>query len=145
MAMLFITHDLGIVRKFADRVCVMKHGEDRGAPADSGDLRQSAACLHQACCWPPSPRASRPSARPRPGDAWQRHPEGLVSDQAGFLRAAPWATSRRWTGCRSFGQAGQTLGVVGESGSGKTTLGLALMRLILSEGQIVFHGRRCTS
>jgi microcin C transport system ATP-binding protein len=61
MAMLFITHDLGIVRKFADRVCVMTDGKIVETGVGRRDLRQSAAPYTQACCSPPNPRASRPS------------------------------------------------------------------------------------
>ena len=66
MSMLFITHDLGIVRKIADRVCVMTEGQDRRDRPDGGDLRQSAARLH------PHLLAAEPKGQPPAADASAR-------------------------------------------------------------------------
>jgi microcin C transport system ATP-binding protein len=138
MAMLFITHDLGIVRKFADRVCVMTDGQDRRNRTDSGNLRQSAACLHQAPAGRRTQgRAAQAQAIRARGDAGPRH-QGLVPGQAGVSRRTV-DHVKAVDGLSLSLKSGQTLGVVGESGSGKTTLGLALMRLIRSEGEIHFN------
>ena len=153
MAMLFITHDLGIVRKMADRICVMTEGEIVEHGADRRDLRRPAAQPTPGTCSPPSPRATPPVADPtRAAGGRSEGPQGLVPDQARASSAAPSATSRRWTASTSRVREGETLGIVGESGSGKTTLGRALLRLISSKGRIVYRrpadrrasaGRRC--
>jgi microcin C transport system ATP-binding protein len=112
--------------------------QDRRNRTDSGNLRQSAACLHQAPARRRTQgRAAQAQAIRARGDAGPRH-QGLVSGQAGVSQA--YRGSRQGGGrAVTFPAAGQTLGVVGESGSGKTTLGLALMRLIRSEGEIHFN------
>jgi microcin C transport system ATP-binding protein len=140
MAMLFITHNLGIVRRIADRVAVMQKGEivETGPTA-----RIFAAPEH------PNTRtllAAEPTGRPEPA------PEGApVVVETKNLRV--WFPIRRGLLRKTFGhvkavndatiavRAGETLGVVGESGSGKTTLALATMRLISSDGPIVFLGQ----
>jgi microcin C transport system ATP-binding protein len=141
MAILFITHDLGIVRKMADRVCVMR----AGAVVETGTAAEIFANPQH-----PYTRqllAAEPRGEPPPaaGDA----PEIMVGED---LKV--WFPLKRGLFGRVLEQvkavdgvsvsvrAGQTLGVVGESGSGKTTLGLALLRLLASEGAIRFEGRR---
>ena len=141
MAMLFITHDLGIVRKIADRVCVMNQGEIVEQGPVEQRLFRAGSIPTPRRCWRRSPRASRRRSIPtRP----------IVSrpttSRSGFRSgaaccAAPSDTSRRWTASASRVRQGETLGVVGESGSGKTTLGLAILRLVSSDGPIVFMGR----
>ena len=85
MSMLFITHDLGIVRKIADRVCVMTKGKIVETGPTQGDLRQPAACLHQA------PAGRRAKGKPPKADASAedgdegRRGQGVVPDQAGLL------------------------------------------------------------
>jgi microcin C transport system ATP-binding protein len=140
MAMLFITHDLGIVRKIADRVCVMKDGKivEENAVAEIFKSPQH-----------PYTRALL-AAEPRP-QALQPNPTGEIVLKTDDLKV--WFPIKRGVSRKVVGhikavdgisvevRKGETLGVVGESGSGKTTLGLALMRLISSDGPIVFMGK----
>jgi microcin C transport system ATP-binding protein len=141
MAMLLITHDLGIVRKMADRVCVMNNGEivERGATRDIFASPQHPYTKHLL--------ASEPKGSPPPANAkakiiletkdlrvWFPIRRGFLRHTVGHIKAVD--------GIDLTVKEGQTLGVVGESGSGKTTLGLALLRLVSSEGPIVYLGNR---
>ena len=140
MSMLFITHDLGIVRKFADRVCVMTKGRivETGSVEDIFTNPQHAYTRHLL--------ASEPKGAPRPADDSQ--PVVIEAEdvkvwfpiKAGFLRRVV-DHVKAVDGIDLKLRAGHTLGVVGESGSGKTTLGLALTRLISSKGRIAFVGQ----
>ncbi len=142
MAMLLITHDLGIVRHMADTVCVMQQGKI----VEAGPTKQVFAKPQHAytkMLLAAEPKGKPPKSRShRARRRRDQRPQGLVSDQARLLPHGPSATSRRSTASMRTVRAGQTLGIVGESGSGKTTLGLALLRLIASEGPIVYLGRR---
>ena len=141
MAMLLITHDLGIVRKMADRVCVMNNGEivERGATRDIFASPQHPYTKHLL--------ASEPKGSPPPANAkakiileakdlrvWFPIRRGFLRHTVGYIKAVD--------GIDLAVKEGQTLGVVGESGSGKTTLGLALLRLVSSDGPIVYLGNR---
>src|SRR3954465_9383267 len=140
MAMLFITHDLGIVRKIADRVCVMKDGKivEENAVAEIFKSPQH-----------PYTRALL-AAEPRP-HALQPNPTGNIVLKTDDLKV--WFPIKRGVMRKTVGhikavdgvsievRKGETLGVVGESGSGKTTLGLAILRLISSDGPVVFMGK----
>ncbi len=140
MSMLFITHDLGIVRKFADRVCVMTKGKivETGPVEEIFTNPQHAYTRHLL--------ASEPRGEPRPADDSQ--PVVMEAEdvkvwfpiKAGFLRRVV-DHVKAVDGIDLKLRAGHTLGVVGESGSGKTTLGLALTRLIASTGRIAFVGQ----
>ena len=140
MAMLFITHDLGIVRRFADKVCVMQRGEivEAGATADLFAAPQHPYTRHLL--------AAEPKGRPPVADlskpvvmeaedirVWFPIKTGLMRKVTDYVKAVDGIDMKL--------RAGQTLGVVGESGSGKTTLGLALTRLISSKGRISFVGQ----
>jgi len=140
MSMLFITHDLGIVRKFADRVCVMTRGQivETGPVEAIFTNPQHAYTRHLL--------AAEPKGAPRPADDSQ--PVVIEAEdvkvwfpiKAGFLRRVV-DHVKAVDGIDLKLRAGHTLGVVGESGSGKTTLGLALTRLISSKGRIAFVGQ----
>ena len=138
MAMLFITHDLGIVRKFADRVCVMTDGKivETGPTAEIFANPQHAYTKHLLAAEPKGhPPARKPDAhdvmRAEDIKVWFPVKKGFLRRTVDHIKAVDGLSLRL--------KAGQTLGVVGESGSGKTTLGLALMRLIRSEGRIFFE------
>ncbi|SFA91881.1 microcin C transport system ATP-binding protein [Rhizobium sp. NFR07] len=139
MSMLFITHDLGIVRKFADRVCVMTKGKivEEGSVADVFERPQHPYTQHLLAS---EPRGEPPVADPeRPVVMEAKDLRVWFPIKAGFLRKVV-DHVKAVDGIDLTLRAGETLGIVGESGSGKTTLGLALTRLIASEGRIVFIG-----
>jgi microcin C transport system ATP-binding protein len=139
MSLLFITHDLGIVRRIADRVCVMNGGKI----VEQGPVEQVfTAPKHPytkallAAEPKPDPAPPRPDA-PVVMSAdnlkvWFPIKRGFLRQTVGHIKAVD--------GVSFAVRKGETLGVVGESGSGKTTLGLALLRLISSDGPIVFLG-----
>ena len=141
MAMLLITHDLGIVRKMADRVCVMTNGEivERGTTHDIFASPQHPYTKHLLAS---EPKGSPPAANAKAPvileakdlKVWFPIKRGFMRRTVGHIKAVD--------GIDLAVKEGQTLGVVGESGSGKTTLGLALLRLVSSEGPIVYLGNR---
>ncbi len=140
MALLFITHDLGIVRKFAQRVAVMTNGEivEQGATERIFAAPQHPYTRHLLAAEPkgepPPPNPSAPVVLEAKGlKVWFPIKRGFFRRTVDHVKAVD--------GVDATVRAGQTLGVVGESGSGKTTLGLALLRLISSEGPIVFLGQ----
>ena len=140
MGLLFITHDLGVVRRIADRVCVMKDGEivEEGPTAEI-----FAAPKHP---YTQKLLAARAVGRPAPvaDDAPQvaktEHLKVWFPIQKGFLKKTV-GHVKAVNDASIDVRAGETLGIVGESGSGKTTLALAIMRLIASEGAVTFDGR----
>ncbi len=141
MAVLFITHDLGIVRKIADRVCVMT----KGKIVETGTVKSVFARPKHA--YTKHLLAAEPKGAPPPAD--DSRPVILGADnlkvwfpiRRGFLRRTI-GHIKAVDGVSLAVREGETLGVVGESGSGKTTLGLALLRLIASEGPVVYLGDR---
>ena len=139
MALLLITHDLGIVRKMADRVCVMTQGE----AVESGPVADVFA--HPRHPYTRRLLAAEPSGTPVVADpgapvlvvardlrVWFPIKAGLFRRTVGHIKAVD--------GVSLTIREGHTVGVVGESGSGKTTLGLALLRLQASTGTIEFAG-----
>jgi microcin C transport system ATP-binding protein len=139
--MLFITHDLTIVRKISNRVCVMQAGKvvEAGPTAEVFANPQHEYTRHLLAAEPKGkPPASDPSAPVvMEGDdikVWFPIKRGLMRKTVGHVKAVD--------GIDVTLREGQTLGIVGESGSGKTTLGLALARLISSDGEISFAGKR---
>ncbi|MCK6556287.1 ABC transporter ATP-binding protein [Candidatus Binatia bacterium] len=141
MAMLFITHDLGIVRRLADRVCVMRGGQIVEAGTTARVLGAPAHPYTRALL------AAEPGGAPPPRPRGDGEPvlacRGLrvrFPIKAGVWRRTV-AHVRAVDGVDLTIRAGETVGVVGESGSGKTTLGLALLRLIASEGEIAYAGQ----
>ncbi len=138
MGMLFITHDLGIVRRIADRVCVMKDGEivETGVTTEIFDNPQHPYTRKLLAAEPsghPDPVASDAEQVARTDNlkVWFPIQRGFLKRTVGYVKAVNDATLSV--------RAGETLGIVGESGSGKTTLALAIMRLIASEGGITFR------
>ena len=139
MSMLFITHDLGIVRKFADRVCVMTKGKivEAGSVEDVFTKPQHPYTQHLLAS---EPRGEPPVVDPQSPVVMEgKDIRVWFPVKAGFMRRVV-DHVKAVDGVDLTLRAGETLGVVGESGSGKTTLGLALARLISSEGRIVFIG-----
>jgi microcin C transport system ATP-binding protein len=140
MSLLFITHDLGIVRRIADVVCVMNGGKivEQG-PVEQVFTTPNHPYTRDLLAAEPKPDP----APPRPGSpvvistdglkVWFPIKRGLLRKTVGHIKAVD--------GVSLSVRQGETLGVVGESGSGKTTLGLALLRLISSDGPIVFLGK----
>ncbi|UOA33329.1 putative ABC transporter ATP-binding protein YejF [Sulfitobacter sp. DSM 110093] len=139
MGLLFITHDLGIVRRIADRVFVMQKGVvvEEGATAEIFDNPQHPYTRKLL--------SAEPTGSPEP--VAEDAPEVLRTDnlkvwfpiQKGLLRRTVGHVQAVNDTSLSV-RAGETLGIVGESGSGKTTLALAIMRLIGSEGEVTFRG-----
>ncbi|MFO1143138.1 MAG: ABC transporter ATP-binding protein [Amaricoccus sp.] len=140
MGMLFITHNLGIVRRIADRVAVMQAGEI----VESGPTAEIFAAPRHP--YTRTLLAAEPTGRPDPVAesaeeivrtdhlrVWFPIKAGLLRKTVGHVKAVNDASVSI--------RAGETLGIVGESGSGKTTLALAVMRLIASEGRIAFLGQ----
>ncbi|MDP3406956.1 ABC transporter ATP-binding protein [Bosea sp. (in: a-proteobacteria)] len=141
MAMLFITHDLGIVRRIAERVCVMLKGQivEQGPVAEIFGNPQHAYTQRLLAAEPkgrpaPVPDDAATLVEAGPIKVWFPIKTGFLRKTTGHVKAVD--------GISVKVRAGETLGVVGESGSGKTTLGLAILRLISSEGPIVFLGDR---
>ena len=141
MSLLFITHDLGIVRKIAQKVCVMKEGRI----VEQGEVERIFAAPEHPYTRALLAAEPKPDpAPPQPGapllleatdlKVWFPIKRGVLRKTIGHIKAVD--------GVSIALRKGETLGVVGESGSGKTTLGLALLRLISSQGPIVFMGNK---
>ena len=139
MAMLFITHDLGIVRRLADTVCVMKEGKI----VERGPVEQVFSAPEHPYTRALLAAEPKPDPAPINADApvvvetrdlkvWFPIKRGVMRRVVGHIKAVD--------GVSIAVRQGETLGIVGESGSGKTTLGLAILRLVSSEGPIVFLG-----
>ena len=140
LSILFITHDLTIVRKIAHRVAVMKEGEI----VETG--RTAEVFANPRHPYTQMLIAAEPSGRPDPVPAdaepvlaaekvrvWFPIRRGLFKRTVGHIKAC--------TDVDVALREGETVGVVGESGSGKTTLAMAIMRLLRAEGRVVFRGR----
>ncbi len=144
MSMLFITHDLGIVRKFADRVCVMTKGRivETGTVEEVFTRPQHEYTRHLLAAEPRGEPPASDTGKPVVMEGsdirvWFPIKAGFMRKVVDHVKAVDGIDLKL--------RAGQTLGVVGESGSGKTTLGLALARLISSRGRIAFVGKDIAS
>jgi microcin C transport system ATP-binding protein len=140
MSLLFITHDLGIVRRIADVVCVMNSGKivEQGPVEQVFTAPQHPYTRALLAAEPkPDPAPPRPESpvviSTDDLKVWFPIKRGLLRNTVGHIKAVDGVSLKV--------RKGETLGVVGESGSGKTTLGLALLRLISSDGPIVFLGK----
>lgn len=140
MALLLITHDLGVVRKMADRVCVMTGGKivEAGATEAVFSDPQHEYTKHLMASEPKGRALGAAADGPVIMETddlrvWFPVKRGLMRKTVDHIKAV--------NGVSLTLRAGRTLGIVGESGSGKTTLGLALLRLLSSEGAIRFEGR----
>lgn len=140
MALLLITHDLGIVRKMADRISVMNQGHivEQGQAVDIFNNPQDAYTKHLLSAEPKGEASEEDTSRPVIMETenlkvWFPIKAGVLRKTVDYVRAVDGVSLKV--------REGQTVGVVGESGSGKTTLGLALLRLISSDGPIVYLGQ----
>ncbi len=140
MALMLITHDLGIVRHMAERVYVMTEGE----VVETGKSEQIFTAPQHL--YTQKLLAAEPTGAPTKLDenaqvllhsddlkVWFPVQRGVLRRTVGYVKAVD--------GVDVSVREGQTLGVVGESGSGKTTLGLALLKLVSSSGKVTFDGR----
>ncbi|MGX5840620.1 ABC transporter ATP-binding protein [Mesorhizobium sp. ArgA1] len=140
MAIVFITHDLGIVRRFADRVYVMRYGEvvEEGQAEALFANPQHAYTKMLLAAEPTGTKAPPPANAPvllegRNVEVTFKIGGGFLAGEPLLLRAVDHISIRL--------KRNQTIGIVGESGSGKSTLGRALLRLLPSDGVIRFGDR----
>ncbi|GHD56912.1 microcin C ABC transporter ATP-binding protein YejF [Thalassobaculum fulvum] len=140
MAMLLITHDLGIVRKIADRVCVMTAGEiveqgetERVFTEPRHDYTRKLLAAEPKGNPEPVPAQARTVLQASDVRVWFPVQRGVLKRTVGHIKAVD--------GVNVKVSAGETVGIVGESGSGKTTLAMALLRLQASTGRLAFMGR----
>ena len=137
MSLLFITHDLNIVRSIADRVYVMKDGQfvETGKKDDVFDRPSHRYTQRLLAAEPsgepdPVPERSEAIMQAKNVKVWFPIQRGLIRRTVGYIKAVNPSNFEV--------KRGETVGVVGESGSGKTTLALAMMRLVASTGDIRF-------
>ncbi len=140
MAMIFITHDLTLVRRLADRVAVMKNGEivEQGIVAEVFQSPKHSYTKHLLDSEPkgmplPVPKDSKTVIECQDLKVYFPIKTGLFRRISSYVKAVD--------GISINLTESSALGIVGESGSGKTTLGFALLRLIKSEGKIIFLGQ----
>jgi microcin C transport system ATP-binding protein len=140
MALLFITHDLGIVRRIAGDVAVMQRGRivEAGKTAEvfanpQHEYTKMLLAAEPKGAPPEVDASARPIVAADDVKVWFPIKRGFLRRTVGHVKAVD--------GVSLTVREGETVGVVGESGSGKTTLGLAILRLIRSKGTIFYCGR----
>jgi microcin C transport system ATP-binding protein len=140
LSLLFITHDLGIVRRIADRVCVMQAGEivEQGPTAEifanpQHPYTQKLLAAEAKGTPDPVPEGAKEIVSTDALRVWFPIQRGFLKRTVGHVKAVNAVTLKV--------RAGETLGIVGESGSGKTTVALAILRLTQSEGPVLFLGQ----
>jgi microcin C transport system ATP-binding protein len=140
MSMLLITHDLNLVRRIADRVCVMTEGliVEQGPTRELFEHPKHEYTRHLLAAEPkgepsPAPADAKPVMAAEDLKVWFPIKRGVLRKVVGYIKAVDGVTLEV--------REGHTVGVVGESGSGKTTLALGLLRLERSQGKIVFDGK----
>ncbi|MGJ8522856.1 putative ABC transporter ATP-binding protein YejF [Carnimonas sp. R-84981] len=138
MSILFITHDLNLVKRFADSVCVMRHG--KGIEAGSvAEVFAAPKEEYTRMLLASTPKGSK-------AEVADDSPVVLEADdvKVSFTTKKHWfRADEKFDAVRGISlevKRGQTIGIVGESGSGKSTLGRAILQLLESEGRIVFDG-----
>jgi len=137
MAMLFITHDLAVVKKIADEVCVMKEGKilESGQAKKVLGQPENSYTRELIDAEPKGKPEIEPEdfelLRAKDLKIWYPIRKGLIKKTIGYIKAVDGIDMRI--------HRGETLGVVGESGSGKTTLGMALLKLVRSQGEIKYR------
>lgn len=141
MAILFISHDLNLIRHVSDRICVMKEGEiveegltERVFTAPHHPYTLDLLNAEPAGAPDPIAEQATPLAIGENLKVWFPVKKGVFRKTVGYVKAV--------TDLSLVIHRGETLGIVGESGSGKTTLGLALLKLQTSEGLIHFDNQR---
>ena len=141
MAIVFITHDLGIVKRFADRVYVMRAGEVVEA-GETSALFAAPEHSYTRMLLAAEPTGTKPPAAPdAPILLEGSDVEVVFGTGGGWFSRAGSSEIRAVDGVSVTLREGQTIGVVGESGSGKSTLGRALLRLLPSDGTVTFEGQ----
>ncbi|MBU0592504.1 MAG: ABC transporter ATP-binding protein [Gammaproteobacteria bacterium] len=144
MAVLLITHDLNLVRRFADRICVMQQGQivEQAPVADLFAAPQHAYTRHLLQSQPQR-LVTAEEVRALETSPALLEANGIncvFSSKAGLLFKRKVSSVRAVDDAALFLRSGETLGIVGESGSGKTTLGMCLLRLQDCTGHIRFNG-----
>ena len=139
MAIVFITHDLGIVQRFADRVYVMRQGEvvETGPTATLFARPEHPYTRMLLAAEPEGTKPAPPASAP---ELMTGEDVRVIFATGGGLFAAAHEL-RAVDGVSLHLREGQTIGIVGESGSGKSTLGRALLRLLPSQGRIAYLGK----
>jgi microcin C transport system ATP-binding protein len=140
MGLLLITHDLGVVQRMADRVCVMQQGlivETANCEtlfrSPQHEYTQRLISAEPNGSAPPLDVTAKTLMNASDVKVWFPIKKGFWGRTVGHVKAV--------NGINIHVREGQTLGIVGESGSGKSTLGFALLRLLTSEGKIDFLGQ----
>lgn len=140
MAVLLITHDLNIVRHYADRVCVMQLGKVvETGPTDTLFCQPKQEYTRMLLAADPDghpvplPEAPQELLKVKQLNVWYPVRSGLLKRISGHIKAV--------TGAEFSLHQGECIGFLGASGSGKTSLGMAILRLISSDGEIHFSGK----